>query len=66
MRKDIDPTTAKGIARLAGVKLPRMGYEVYLGRGLWLASNFHAQFGSFGMPKTSKPFSVRTDYRRKV
>lgn len=58
MERDLTIQEARGIARLADVKLPRMGYEVYLGAGFWLSSNLHFQFGSFGKPANLKPYRI--------
>lgn len=38
---------ARKLAREHGVRLPRVGYEISLGNGLWLASTGHADFGWF-------------------
>lgn len=49
---------ARRIAKRFGVRLPRVGYEMSLGGGMWLASTGHAQFGWF--ESTAKtPFEVR-------
>ncbi len=59
MRRDVDFHEARRIARRFKVRLPRVGYEVCLGDGVWLASSGHFQFGFFEKPADTKPFNVR-------
>ena len=46
--KDLSAYAARKVAKQYHVRLPRVGYEVSLGNGLWLASTGHFQFGWFG------------------
>lgn len=55
--RQVSAKEARKIARRYGVKLPRMGYEVALGGGLWLGSTGHAQFGWVATP-ASQPYLV--------
>lgn len=48
---------ARCIAKRFGVKLPRVGYEMSLGDGMWLTSTGHFQFGWFGAAAKT-PFYV--------
>lgn len=49
---------AKRIAKRFGVRLPRVGYEMSLGDGRWLASTGHSQFGWFES-RAKTPFEIR-------
>lgn len=52
------------IAQAYEVPVPRVGYEVSLGNGLWLQSTGHAQFGWFGRPRCPAPFRVYGEVKR--
>jgi len=54
--RDLTLKEARKLAREFKVKLPRMGYQVSLGNGQWLASSGHFQFGTFSQSKDTKPF----------
>lgn len=51
------PRDLTKLAKACSVKLPRVGYEVCLVSGVWLASTGHFQFGWFGSNET-KPYRV--------
>jgi hypothetical protein len=59
VRRDVGLREARRIAKCSGVRLPKVGYEVSLGDGVWLSSNGHFQFGFFEKPAGTKPFNVR-------
>jgi len=57
---DLSVREARKLAKAEGVKLPRVGYEVSLGDGRWIASTGHFQFGWIGRaPKA--PFVLRDE-----
>ena len=56
--REVSLAEAKRIAAKFNVKLPRVGYEMSLGSGMWLVSTGHFQFGWFES-KEKHPFEVR-------
>jgi hypothetical protein len=60
---DLSAAKARKVAKAYKVKMPRCGYEVSLGNGLWLASAGHFQFGAFGLSKNTPPYHLH-GYRR--
>lgn len=56
--RDLTSRAAGKLAREYGVRLPRVGYEVSLGNGLWIASTGHAQFGWFES-RAKTPYRLR-------
>jgi len=44
---DLTKHAARKVAKAYGIRLPRVGYEIATGDGLWLASTGHFQFGWF-------------------
>lgn len=57
--RPVSAAEARRIAKSAGVKLPRVGYEMSLGNGRWISSAGHSDFGFFDKPKGTKPFSIK-------
>lgn len=57
---------ARKVAKSYGIRLPRVGYEVATGDGLWLASTGHFQFGWFAS-KAKTPYTLRgTKFENRV
>jgi hypothetical protein len=56
--RDLTLREARKLAKVHSIRLPRVGYEVSLGNGLWLAASGHFQFGTFALSPHTKPFRV--------
>jgi hypothetical protein len=54
--RDLTLREARKLAKVLNIRLPRMGYEVSLGNGLWLAASGHHQFGTFELSPHTKPY----------
>jgi hypothetical protein len=56
--RDLTLREARKLAKVHNIRLPRMGYEVSLGNGLWLTASGHHQFGTFTLSPHTKPYRV--------